>query len=530
MGLRNFFAIEPIKDTESTALDAALPEARKLGATLKTKSLALGFTGLSRMLGGRARTGEGSPYDFDRIIEAVDSDSYAKVAFAKYRELMWKDGYEIVGENQEAVDYLLTRIEYMSIAMGVPFSEFLETAGDSLCKFHNVFIAKIRNPALAEMAPNSIKSTHPKGPVVGYEIIPTEKVRIVRDNHNRPIRYVQAGGYSGKEKNLPTWDASEVIHLSRDKKPGYPFGTPFMTASIDDIVGLRQMELDIQNMVHQSINPVIDVTVGSDEVPAEDEEIDETANQIGAMQQDGVIIHSERSKIAIHGLEGKALDASSYLGAFAARVAIGLGLYPHHLGLTFGGANRSMTEQLDIALYDRVKSYQRYISLIVIQFMFNEILIEGGFNPFKPISRTGISDKCVLEFSEIDQDTKIKKENHIIQQVTTNLMTIPEGRFLLGRRPEFDEMETLAGLSARMSAYAMQQQAQGPIDEDGQEPSSGGAPNQKNYNRGAANRSRPKNQHGRSLSPNVKHSDNMDTWNEVADALLSAEEISNDSK
>lgn len=477
--------------------------------------------------------GEGSPYDFERIIKAIDIDSYAKTAFAKYQELMWKEGYEIVSENTKALDYLSMRLEYMSLVMGRPIDNFFEEVTDALCKFHNVFVAKVRNPEFVKLFPGKISTSHPKGPVVGYEIIPTEEVRIVRDSRNRPIKYIQGvGGMFDGRKTAPSWSADEVIHLYRDKRSGKAFGTPFMTGAMDDIVSLRQMENDVQNMVHKELNPIIDVTVGNDAYPGDDDEVDRAVETIYSMANDGTIVHTERLSIDIKGSEGEALDASKYLTLMQGRVAVGLGLYPHHLGMMHGSGNRSMTEQLDTALYDRIKTYQRYFASMVVQQFINEILVEGGFNPYVPVANDGKSDKCIFRFKEIDQDTRVKKENHVIQKVVSNLMTIGEARSELGLDPEFDIDDTHAALTAKFAMAVIdrnngaKRDSDGNVDLDKDGPPARGAPSRKNARKGPGNRNAPKNQHKRKLSPDIKHDDTIDTWLDIASNVLDLEEES----
>jgi hypothetical protein len=112
-----------------------------LGKIVKPKALALGrgttYTGL------RDSTNyEPPPYDFNLILKAVDTDSYAKQAFLKYKDLFWKEGWQIVGENFDAVDYLYQRISLMEKAMNRPFNSFLADVADQWIKFGNAFVAK----------------------------------------------------------------------------------------------------------------------------------------------------------------------------------------------------------------------------------------------------------------------------------------------------------------------------------------------------------------------------------------------------
>ncbi len=562
MGFTNtFLGVDEPEPTPKTVEKVIKPvkvdEPKKMGRLMKAASIALGLTSTYGSRGAIFQSSyEAAPYDFDKIIQAVDTDSYVKRAFAAYQELMWKEGFDIKGENTEAVEYLYERFDFMEITMGQPIAEFFKSVTDQLCKFHNAIIAEVRNDKFKAVFPGKLKASNFKGPIVGYEVIPVETVRIKRDAHNKPLKYMQElDGYGAyNQPKAPEWDASEIIHFVIDRKPGYIFGTPFMTAAMEDIIALRTMEEDVQNLVHQELFPIVDVTVGTPEYPGDDEEVMQAADEIDSMRHDGALIHTERRAIEIIGSEGAALDATNYLNAAQQRVAIGLGLYPHHLGMMFAGGNRDMTSQLDIALYDRVKTYQRYAAAMIGIFIINPLLREGGFNPMvNPINK-GKSDRCVFRFREIDNDTRIKKETHEINKFTNNLQTIEETRLALGLAPEMDESGTLAALTVRLqpdqlvpgepakpgTAGTAGKKGTPPtpgkpptqVDTtpaaarrgDAATPSKGGAPNPKNTTRGTGNQMRPQNQHGRSLSPNLRHSDDSVVWLEVAELLSTFEE------
>jgi len=401
---------------------------------------------------------ESPPYDFKRIDEAIDTDSYAKQAFAKYRELFWKEGWEIVSENPDAVDYLYQRIDYMETAMGRPFQEFLVEIFDNLVRYHNVFIVKERGD-LAPYFPGRIKGLGEEEPILGYYLIPTETIEISRTKYNDPLAYRQKqdeghvfAGF-GKQKSMPKWPAKSVIHLFRDRKTGRQFGTPFLTAALEDLIALRQIEEDIQNLIHRELFPLYVYTVGDELHPATDEELDDARDQIESLRAEGAMVVPFRHKLEAIGTDSNALDATGYVGHFLQRVAIGLGVFPHHLGMVDvgGGGNRSMTDRLDTALYDRIKEYQRYFAEALRFFIFDELLKEGGFNPMDSPSANGVSDRCIMKFREIDIDTQIKKESHTINKATAGVETQGEARLDMGRDMEMDEDDTVEAKSLRLN-------------------------------------------------------------------------------
>lgn len=514
-------APEPRKSRSAQVLK---PEDRTLLAKLfKVASLAMGQTSG----GGDSRSSfESSPYDFDRIIQAIDTDSYIRQAFLKYKELMWKEGWEILGDNPEAVDYLYQRFDYMEISMGRPFHDFLVEVGDQLVKFNNTFIARSYGD-LKSVFPAPLQPATETGEnIIGYYIIPTETVEIARDKNNNPKRYQQnasGGGVGGSGKN-PTWKPEEIVHFYADKKPGRAFGAPFILPVLDDVISLRQLEEDILNLTHRELFPMYVYTVGTEERPAEDDEITRAANELENMRVEGGIIVPERHKLEVLGAEAKALDASKYLEHFVNRVVTGLGLAPHHLGLMSEGGNRSVTDRLDIALYDKVKTYQRYLARMFELNILNELLIEGGFDPMGSTAN-GMSDRCQFRFREIDVDTQVKRDAAALQMYTSNAVTLPEVRSMIGQTPDTNESEMLMAMQARMtpnSVKANSGNGETPTTDttpttaqgDQAQPSTGGRPNTPNAaNRQLGNKVRPQNQFGRRNSPAIRH------WAEWADEI-----------
>jgi hypothetical protein len=528
MAIRDYLPFVQNSSADFFAKTLEPEQIKNLSKALKPAALALGYQGSTYYYNTRS-TFEPSPYDFDRILQAVDTDSYVKQATLKYKELFWKEGWSITGENSEAVAYLHQRIDFMEMAMRRPFIDFLTEVADHLIKFSNVFIVKARGD-MSEYFPQKLNPVNAGQPIVGYYLIPTEQVRILRDKFNRPKAYQQQTDpttYGPTDKD-PVWTAERVIHLHFDRKTGRAFGTPFMSSVLDDVIALRQLEEDIQNLVHRELFPLYKYKIGTAEQPAEPEEIEDAAFQVENMRSEGGLILPYRHDVEVIGANNAALDAANYLNHFKERVAIGLGVAPHHLGMMMGGGNRSMTDRLDTALYDKVKQYQKHLSEMIRVHIFNELLFEGGFDPIVNPMDSDISDRCFFKFNEIDVDTQVKKETHIIQKFTNSVITLPEARIQLGIDPAYEKEELFAGIQAEIQmdmaknqAEITAQNAPLPKTSDGQQSANKGQRNLPSNKKGPGNIIRPQNQQGRRTSPNIRRSDL--TWLSVIENALESE-------
>jgi len=152
--------------------------------------------------------------------------------------------------------------------------------------------------------------------------------------------------------------------------------------------------------------------------------------------------------------------------------------------------------------------------------IFNEILFEGGFDPLEDTTGSSASDRCFLKFKEIDVDTQVKKENHIIQKYVNNLISLDEARLLLGLDPSINEEQTYAAMQTRMQMdVANNQAALTTKNNDGEKPATKGRVNLPSARKDAGNKSRPANQFGRSNSSNIKRSEDL-SWLPAIEKLL----------
>lgn len=542
MRIRDFLplqqaAVRPKQASQVLPVD----DQKTLSKAFKIAALAVGFNGIPVSINSRS-TFEVPDIDFQRINRAIDTDSYMRQGINKYKELLWKEGWEIVSENEDAVNYLYKRIDFMEIAMGRTFQDLLIDIGDQLIRYANVFIVKSRSKDMLELFPDKLYSGLGKYPIVGYYLIPTEHVEILRDQNNRPFWYRQRRDdalayYSQGQDFAPKWKAIDVIHMYYDKKPGRAFGTPFLASSLDDVLALRQVEEDHQNLIHRELFPLYQYKIGTDDHPATKDEIDKAEVELNSLRTEGGLIMPHRHTVEVIGADGNALDAGDFITHMKERVAISLGLFPHHLGMTGAGGNRAMTDRLDTAFYDKIKSYQRYIADCIRLYIFNEMLIEGGFDPHVHPDNTGQSDRCIFKFHEIDVDTQVKKETHELQKMTAGAQTVPETRLKLGMMPQIDEAETSAAYTARMTPPAVHTPPKGP--QGGQPPPKvidvTPKPAQKALPSGAtpgiSNKVRPTNQQGTRTSPNIRRIDiDLDWLKETVELLKEDEDFSKQDK
>ena len=82
--------------------------------------------------------------DLSEIKNAVNGDSYIKMAISKQSQLIFKAGYSIVSENDAAAEYLRGRLRMMSFMTGTPTDMLFQQTADDLVTYSNAFWIKSR--------------------------------------------------------------------------------------------------------------------------------------------------------------------------------------------------------------------------------------------------------------------------------------------------------------------------------------------------------------------------------------------------
>lgn len=450
-------------------------------AVVKRVGLAIGDVG---------RDFEAPEFDFNEITNVYNAEAYVRQACDKYIELMFKAGWQFVGANPKAVDYIRKRFAMIAEATQIPTDQLFIEIAEDLVKYGNAIIAKARSNDPALLPPGfSIQGLGGRDPVVGYFPLNVATMTVKRDKNGMVKQWQQE--VEGQEKPVK-FKPEDIIHIYYKREKGHAFGTPFLLPVLDDIRALRQAEENVLRLIYRNLFPYIHVKVGLPEegLGASDSEVNSVRNVIENMSLEAGLVTNERVEITPVATD-KIIDAHDYLRYFEQRVFTGLGVSELMMGRG-NTANRSTGDNLYGEFIDRVKAFQRVMSIFVDQFMVKELLMEGGFDPV-----LNPEDDVDFVFNEIDIDAKIKKENHVVYLYEHNAITEDEMRQLLGREPIPD--------SDREKMYLYRVKIPGNIKKDNTADTD--------------NRNQPENQYGKKPSPG-KTKSHLDLFADELDRIL----------
>ena len=365
-------------------------------------------------------------YDLEEIKRASESDSYIKMSIMKYSYMLFKAGYMIKSENEEAANYIKTRFYVMSFMTKKPMDILFQEIGDDLIKYSNAFLVKSRVPKI--MNGIQAKGFFKDNPVGGYFRIDPSTIAIQRGVNGEIKKYIQV--VDGKEKS---YDPDEVIHFYLDKDAANAFGTPRMIGAMEDVKILRKIEGNVLTLIHRFSMPLFQWIIGLPQqgYQATDREIEDARREIERMPLDGSVVTNEKTAIKAIGAEGTALNAKDYLDYFEKRVFSALGVSETQMGRGSTGSN---ADSMESQAHDTIKHIQKVFSSFIENFVINELLLEGGFNTI-----LNENDRVTFVFNEISLDTRIKLENHEMNKYQSNMITFEEMRREIGKKEEVDE-------------------------------------------------------------------------------------------
>lgn len=403
------------------------------------KKYAIGFVG---RMNGNAGEFTPSEHSLTEIKSAIETDSYLKVSVIKYAQLITKNGYKMTSINEEAVRYVQRRIRQMEFGTGTPFEILLDGIAADIVKYSNVFLAKSRVSDTKQLGVDKAVGILSKKPVGGYFRMDPTTVSIQRNDKGAVDKYQQE-----VESDTTEFDAADVVHMFVDREAGNSFGTPRMSAALEDVRLLRKIEGQVLNIMYRYAIPLYQVKIGlpQENFMATEKEIRDAQNEIEKMPNDGILITNERTEFKVLGADGEAIDLSEYLKYFENRVFSALNLSQSMMGRS--GAKQD-ADSMEQQVHDQVRYFQRTIEAFIEAAMFNELLMEGGFDPIGTPE-----DRVTFSFNEISLETKTKMENNTLVQFQGNLITFEEARRNLGyTADDIDEDRLFARMISQRNA------------------------------------------------------------------------------
>jgi hypothetical protein len=351
---------------------------------------------------------EGPSYDLAEIGRAQDVEPYINQSIRKHREQILKEGWELVGKNEEAVAYVKQRLFEMSLVSGVPTEEVIREYTTNLVTYATAFIVLKRSKSNST-GKRIRKHGKELEPIAGMFPMDPTSVQVALNEKGHPVSWKQEiPNPVNNKKTEVTFKPEDIVVATIDRKSGFVFGTPYILPTLDDVRTLRRLEEISEVVSIKHAHPHIHWKVGTDEEPAQvlddgTTEVELVKNQVEDVSSEGGIVTSSRVQSEVLNSEAGMLPLDKYLEYFEARVMGGLRLSPIDLGR--GDVSKSSGVSVSKSLQDSARDFQAIIEYTLNFYLINNLLLEGGFdlNPDNAVS---------FKFPVIDREEERAKQQH----------------------------------------------------------------------------------------------------------------------
>lgn len=372
------------------------------------------------------------PPEFDLIEQAAvyDAEPLTRSAIQRQINLWFKEAPQIIGTAPKYTEYIEKRMKQIAFVTKIHTNQLFKGLVRNLLKYSNAFLIIVRNENLS----GGVKRRG-KAPIAG--LIPVSPLSMYPKYENGKLIYwIRLLKDGTKYQEFPVDD---VIHFTFDQEDDFLFGKPRMLGAIEDVAALRRMEENVEILIAKYLFPIFQLKVGTEARPCEvfpdgTSELDAAKYMVQGMEQEGMMVTSERHELDVVGALDHALDARHYLKHFQDRLFMGMGVSSVDLGLG-DTANRATADSISQNLKDRViEDQQEFINQVQMK-IFLPLFLEHP----EELSVLNAFDAVKLRFHNVDLDNRIKYENHVINSWNNNLIAEPEAREGIGRKPMTDE-------------------------------------------------------------------------------------------
>jgi hypothetical protein len=355
-----------------------------------------------------------SEYDLPILANAIQLDGILRRYVNIYVEQILKNWVEINSRNDKIQKHIYRRLKEIQNFTGVSFRDLLTLIATQLVTYGNAYVIKVRGDKTSKFGkPIRIYGKN-LNPIVGLFVADASTMQIGLNNDGEITTYKQEIRGEMRE-----WDERDVIHFAYNRIPGTLTGMSNIIPILDDVRALRKLEEEIEILGFQYSIPLYLYKVGNKDIPAAPGEVAEVSVSVANMPAYGMLVVPGHHDISVPANANSTIDIIKYVEHFKKRIFAGLAVSPVAMGES-DSSNRNTAQVSDLAMQTTTKSFQNIIKTKAETELFKEFLLDGGFKD--------IDDEAELKFPEIDIETQIKYETHIIAKWQNNLITRTESR------------------------------------------------------------------------------------------------------
>ncbi len=392
-----------------------------------------------------------SEYDLSTLANAVQIDGLLNRATSIFTEQINKNGFEIVIPDKRIQEHVDNRLREIELFTNIKNTEIMTTISRQLVTYGNAYVIKSRTAGLSKFGKRYKLYSRQVQPIVGLFVVDATTMKIGLNTSNTQIKYYKQV-VNGNEK---IYAADDVIHLTYNKIPGLLTGRSSIIPILDDVRALRKLEEEAEILGFQYAVPLYLYKVGTDNHPAAPGEVDSVAMDINNMNTYGIMVTPHTHNVETVTNDNDPIDIIKYVEHFKKRVYSGLGVSAAAMGES-DTSNRNTAEAAYLSMQSITKSYQQIIKDKLEIELIKEFILDAGYNPAR--------FKYEVRFHEIDLESTIKKETHVLQKYQGNMITLEEARVELDMPTKLDVVDLYMNNVQIPLLYAAEEAKVGAID------------------------------------------------------------------
>lgn len=370
------------------------------------------------------------------IFMAHQTESIVAQATNKFTDLINKKSFSIKSVNKDVAKYILARFKFIGrcVKPMLSINALLKELSRDYVAYGNAYLIKVynKNEQILWVDGKRLQSAvqihgePERGVVSGYfRIDPRTIEPRFHKTSGKHIGWVEkVEGHKDKNLNL-----EEVIHFAYQKPAGDVLGISMHKPILDDIRALRDQEEYAIKLFEKMLFPIIhhQVPKQGDDLYGTSEDVDQAAYGYSGIAPDGILITPPGHEIKMIGAAGEALNPVPQLTYMMQRVFMGEGLSSTIMGIESSSAGTS--DVLTTQMHDRVKSFQQDLEEVINLHIIYELLVEAGYDVSKE------EESAYLEYNEIEDEARIREENHSANLFTNGIINEDEARETCQKNP-----------------------------------------------------------------------------------------------
>ena len=390
-----------------------------------------------------------------RAKNAYRIDGFVRIAVDRHSE-MFKD-FDFEG-NAEGISYVKKRLAYISIRSGEAWKsivsryvhEYFQHGSPMMIKHRgNLSAGEVVKRPLYEEKPYPISALFVFNPLqvdpfvkdhkfIGWQYNSSSSA--VKTGDGNKVSTVSAGSKPlpisramvSKSPNPPSnvnvfKNGLDLLYTPYKKSSDSHYGWGITFSALDDVQILRNIEQTTCIAIKKNTIPILWHKIIRPANPLADPGTAMRDAEVKHQKatQDSVIITNGEHELKMLGSESQTMRVEPYLKYYAYRVFADLGVSPFLMGFepgTIGTADAAIE-----LLMNRIRFCQQELSIGLEFFLINELLWEGGWDPY-----TREDHQVKLVFREMDESRLTKLRSHFADLYTKNLLSFSEARKGIG--------------------------------------------------------------------------------------------------